>query len=242
MSRIKTKEQAIAGIKDGNTLVFSGMQLNRAPIALVKEIIAQEKKRLKLVGTPNPLPIEMLVKAGCAGETITAFNGFSYEHGFVISPAWRSAVEKGKIKCTETDAFEIVQRLRASAMGLPFMPMASMEGSDYCRLNEHKKVTFNGKEVAIVEPLTPDYAIIHAHAADKKGNVFVDGALNEELLVNASKKAIVSVERIVDKLEKITIPYFLVESVVEIPGGAKPTACVGEYNYDDDAIKQLVEK
>jgi glutaconate CoA-transferase subunit A len=242
MSKLKTKEQAIADIKDGSLLVFSGMQLNRAPIALIKEIIAQEKKGLRLVGTPNPLPIEILVKAGCASETITAFNGFSYEHGFVISPAWRGSVEKQKIRYTETDAFEIVQRLRASAMGLPFMPMVSMEKSDYCRLNEHKKVTFNGKEVAIVEPLTPDYAIIHAHAADKKGNIFVDGALNEELLVNASKKAIVSVERIVDKLERITIPYFLVESVVEIPGGAKPTACAGEYNYDAAAIKELVEK
>ncbi|MBW2974252.1 CoA transferase subunit A [Candidatus Woesearchaeota archaeon] len=241
MSRIRTKEEAIARIGDGNLLVFSGMQLNRAPIALVKEIIRQKKKDLRLVGTPNPLPINMLIKEGCVAEAITAFNGFSYEGGFVISPAWRKAIEQQKIKYRETDASEIVQGLRASAMGLPFMPMVSMEGSDYCKVNKYRKVSFGGEDVFIAEALRPDYAIIHAHAADKKGNIFVDGALNDELLANASRKVIASVERIADRLDKVTIPYFLVESVVEIPGGAKPTACAGEYDYDVDSIEGMVK-
>jgi glutaconate CoA-transferase subunit A len=62
------------------------------------------------------------------------------------------------------------------------------------------------------------------------------------LLTRAAKKTIITTERLVGTYRmqeepKLTaIPHFIVEAVVELPGGAKPGICYPEYltvDWDD---------
>lgn len=98
------------------------------------------------------------------------------------------------------------------------------------------KSPFDGTETVCVKALVPDYAIIHVQEADIYGNCRILGpSYQDALLARAAKKTIITTERIVGTYRmqeepKLTaIPHFLVEAVVEVPGGAKPGICYPEY-------------
>src|SRR3989338_9452899 len=126
-----TLAKAIEKIKDGSFITFSGMELNRAPMALIFEIARQKKKNLKIVSIPNPLATDVLIKNNCVKKAIFGFNGFSYEKGFVIAPNWRRAVENNLIEWKETDMLEIVQGLKAGAEGKKEIEVPSFENTGY---------------------------------------------------------------------------------------------------------------
>jgi glutaconate CoA-transferase subunit A len=115
-----------------------------------------------------------------------------------------------------------------------------MWGSDLVALRPEffraMKSPFDGTEVVCVKALVPDYAIIHVQEADVYGNCRILGpSYQDALLARAAKKTIITTERIVGTYRmkeepKLTaIPHFLVEAVVELPGGAKPGICYPEY-------------
>ncbi|HLC60975.1 MAG TPA: malonate decarboxylase subunit alpha [Candidatus Nanoarchaeia archaeon] len=231
-----TLAKAIEKIKDGSFITFSGMELNRAPMALIFEIARQKKKNLKIISIPNPLAADVLIKNNCVREAIFGFNGFSYEDGFVIAPNWRKAIENGLIKWKETDILEIIQALKAAALGLNEIEVSSFKNTNYLKFNEYKK---SGGSI-MTNALNPDFALIHAQYADRKGNVFINDPLIDKLIAKASKKVIVSVEKIADKLEEITIPAEKIDFIVEIKNGALPTSCFKFYNYDAKKIREYL--
>jgi glutaconate CoA-transferase subunit A len=120
------------------------------------------------------------------------------------------------------------------------MPVGGMWGSDLVEQRPEffqvMKSPFDGTEVVCVKALVPDYAIIHVQEADIYGNCRILGPTYQDaLLARAAKKTIITTERIVGTYRmqeepKLTaIPHFLVEAVVELPGGAKPGICYPEY-------------
>lgn len=129
------------------------------------------------------------------------------------------------------------------------MPVGGMWGSDLVALRPEffqvMKSPFDGQEVVCVKALVPDYAIIHVQEADVYGNARILGpSYQDALLARAAKKVILTTERIVGTYRmqeepKLTaIPHFLVEAVVELPGGAKHGICYPEYlTVDWDAHK-----
>jgi glutaconate CoA-transferase subunit A len=134
----------------------------------------------------------------------------------------------------------MIHALRAGAYGIPFMPVGGMWGSDLVALRPEfyqiMKSPFDGTEVVSVKALVPDYAILHVQEADIYGNCRILGpSFQDALMARAAKKVIITTERIVGTYRmqeepKLTaIPHFLVEAVVELPGGAKPGICYPEY-------------
>jgi len=147
----------------------------------------------------------------------------------------------------------MIHALRAGAYGIPFMPVGGMWGSDLVALRPEfysvMKSPFDGSEVVCVKALAPDYAIIHVQEADIYGNCRILGpSYQDALLARAAKKTIITTERIVGTYRmqeepKLTaIPHFLVEAVVELPGGAKPGICYPDYLTVDWADHKAYQK
>ena len=70
--------------------------------------------------------------------------------------------EAGKIRYDEWSHMAIGMRFRAGAMGIPFMPIRSMLGSDVARIRpEAKEMTcpFTGEKLLLVPALNPDVAL-----------------------------------------------------------------------------------
>src|SRR5438552_13953125 len=72
----------------------------------------------------------------------------------------------------------MVGRYFAGASHLPFFPLRSYLGSEMPQVNEQIKMVrspYGEDVVAVVPPLNPDVAIIHAQRADRQGNTHIWG-------------------------------------------------------------------
>ena len=55
---------AASAVPDGSVIAPGGFMLGRAPMALIFELVRQERRGLHVISLPNPLPAEVLVAAG----------------------------------------------------------------------------------------------------------------------------------------------------------------------------------
>ena len=236
--RILSLSEAVHSIPNEGTIALGGFDIVRAPMALVCELIRQAGRVFDLVSTPNPLAADLLIGTGLVQKATLAFSGFQFERGFAVGPMWKKAVEAGEIDYREIDAYSILCGLRAAAMGLPFIPLTDIEGSELDDPGRRRKVAnpFNGSEVTVTRPIEPDVALIHVQAADRNGNLHIEDPIVDELVAKASKKVLVSTEKIIDRIERPTIPFYLVDVIVESPRGAWPSACPGHYGADHEHI------
>src|SRR5258706_1819141 len=215
MSVVTTIRDAVESIPSGARVTFGGFQLNRAPMALVFELLRRKRRDLRVVSLPNPLPLDLLVAAGAVAEAEFGFLGFQFEDGFTVAPHVRRDIEEGRLKFRERDVYELVQGLRASAFGLPFLPAPGIETSDYARINGTLLIDDpeTGGRIATARAIRPDVALVHAQVADRRGNLRIDDPYAEDLLARASGRVVATAETIVERLENPTLPGTLVECV-----------------------------
>jgi glutaconate CoA-transferase subunit A len=232
-----------ATIPDDASVAFGGFMLGRAPMALVFELVRQHRRGLRLLSLPNPFPGELLVAAGCAARIEFAFSALSLTGRLRSMPSLKRAIERGEIAWAELDGYRVVQRLRAAAMGLPFLPAPDIDGSDLAALDPPAFVRdpFSGEDVPVERAFAPDVAVIHAQAADDRGNLYLEDPTTDLLLAGAARRVVATVERRVDRLARVTIPSFEVEAVALSVWGAWPTGCAGHYGHDETAIAEYLE-
>ncbi len=233
-----TLTAAIAAIPDGARIALGGNTLHRGPGAAVHELVRQGKRDLEIVKTAGAYDIDLLCAAGCVAAVSAGFIG--YETPFGMAPAYRKAVESGDVLAREHACATVIAGLRAAIQGVPFMPVAGLQGSDLPAARGFQMVPdpYTGAEVYVVPALVPDVAILHVQEADTVGNGRIIGTRFEDVLMaQAARRVILTTERIVagDTFEQtpeaVAIPGFLVDAVVEAPGGAWPFSCTPLYGY-----------
>jgi glutaconate CoA-transferase subunit A len=167
-----------------------------------------------------------------------------------MAQAYRRAVETGVVAAHEHACATVIAGLRAAIQGVPFMPVAGLWGSDLPAARGFQRLTdpYSGNEVYVVPVLPPDVAIIHVQEADSAGNGRIFGTRFEDvLMVEAAKRVILTAERIVAgeafaaSPETVAIPGFMVDAVVEAPGGAWPFSCTPFYEFDAAYLQDWVE-
>jgi glutaconate CoA-transferase subunit A len=130
------------------------------------------------------------------------------------------------------------------------MAVRGFMGSDYLKARVDFKVVrdpFTGEEVAVVPPLTPDVALIHALKGDPEGNILVDRIEDDHLLAQSSRRVIASIEEIVpasalaETPEGLFVSGLYVTALVQAPHGAYPTGCRGYYDHDPAHIRSYLE-
>jgi glutaconate CoA-transferase subunit A len=240
-------------VRDGCIIAIGGCLYSRTPMAAIHEIIRQRFKSIKVCRGLAGFEVDLLIASGTMDHLITSWCSPGYAWG--LSKVLSQSVVDGKVMFEEWSHLGIGLRLKAAAMGVPFLPTFSMLGSDIMnQLNLEKiKCPYSGETVALVPALFPDVGIIHAHRADRYGNVQVDGYTHfDKYIALASKHVIITVEEIVEsdffrkQPDRTFIPFFCVDAVVKVPYGAYPTECWNEYDTDfkhlSDYHKIVVEK
>jgi glutaconate CoA-transferase subunit A len=228
----------VGSVPDGAWVATGGFMLGRAPMAQVLELIAQGKRNLKLIALPNPLPAEFLVAGQCLERLELAFGALTLENRVRPLPCIKRAFEERSLHCVEHDGYRVVQRLRAAAMGLPFLPAPDIDASELADADPPRRVTdpFTGESVPVEPALSPDVALVHARAADERGNLYFEDPTTDLLVAGAAKRVLATVEERVRRLPRVTLPCFQVERVALAPGGALPTGCAGLYPHDDQML------
>ena len=239
-------------VSDGDVVTPCGVG-GRVPFAQCYEIVRQHKKDLTLSTTGALDNLDMLVGAGCVSRLECGFTGMEM---FGLPLMFRRAVEKKKLIVEDYTNLCMVLRFVAGAIGLPFVPVTSVSGSDIERLSTWRKekklakVTspFTGETTIVLPPSIPDVALFHAQQADHLGNTQVWGMLgSDDWAARASKRIIVTVERVVDN-ETIrrnpnmtVLPDFIVDAVVEVPWGGHPWAVQGFYDIDMEFRREYAQ-
>jgi glutaconate CoA-transferase subunit A len=240
--KLTTLDKAIAAVNDGDVVALQNMATQAAPMALVRELIRQEKRELGLVVLVGGMAVDWLAAAGVIDRLIGA--AVSMEQ-FGLCQQYRQAVEGGRIRVEEISETILNARLGAGARNLPFMTTRGGIGSDLVALNpENLKMLedpFGGFPVLACRALVPDVALIHAHQADRFGNIQYEPTVmwpDIGIMPKAAKRVIVTAEKIVDSEvlrlhpDRTILPGFMVDAVVEVPYGAHPTSFPPNYGYD----------
>lgn len=237
--KIDTLDGLASQIQDGDCLAVGGGLSAREPMALIRAILRNGTRNLKVVGSAHGIDIDLLCGGGAVSVTAESYVGF--EQDFGMAPNYRRGCESGDIQIEDNCCYTLVQQLRAAIAGLPFMPLRSVLGTDMSRIHgEYKTMIcpFSGVELVLVPALVPDVAIIHAQYGDARGNLLIEGPpVADVLFAKASRKVFATVEKIVsneelNQLGKISIPYFYVTALAEVTMGAHPTSCYPFYGYD----------
>jgi len=238
---------AVGQVRDGAIVALGGGLSARLPMALVREMIRQGRRDLHVVGSAHGIDVDMLIGAGAISICEESYVGF--EQDFGLAPAYRRAAGAGAITLRESCCVTILTQLRAAEMGLPFLPVRGIKGTDMRRLHpEYAETTcpFTGEVLIAVPPLSPDVAMLHAPLGDMHGNLHLEQPyVLDERFAGASRSVIASVDRIVSTHTLaeagVTIPGYLVQAVVEVPYGAHPTSCYPDYAYDREHIGAYVK-
>jgi len=246
-SKVRSLDEAAELVPDGATLAIGGLSLNSAPMAFVRALVRRKVRDLTLVAIVAGMPVEWLVAAGCVR---TVVSGLVSLEGFGLAPRFRQAVQAGEVVMEEYSEHTLICRLQAAAYNLPYMPTKAGVGTDMIGL--HPETTreqvhaATGERYVACTPLPVDVAVVHAAAADARGNARVEPKLvwMDSEIVKAAATTIVTVERIVPTASftaaphLTTYPRFVVDAVVEAPWGAYPTSCFPFYGYDGDFLRE----
>ncbi|MFC7397840.1 CoA transferase subunit A [Chelatococcus sp. GCM10030263] len=244
-SKITPLEEAARAVPDGASLTAGGFAHSHQPLAFSRELIRQGRSRLTLMSVAECWVAEFLAAAGLLEKVY--FSNFMFE-GYGRCRRFSKAVEAGTLAVEDHSHFGMVSRLMAAGLGLPFMPMRAMAGTDILAVSGFEQAAekaqrlespFGDGVVTAVSPLKPDVAVIHAARADRLGNVQLFGTTSViEEQARAAGLVIVTVEEIVDTAvirrqpEMTLLPALMVDMVVHVPYGAHPTGVYGYYDHD----------
>ena len=228
-------------VKDGNYIAMGGFGHIRIPMAFIYEMIRQGRRNLSMAGKTAVHDLDVLIGAGCVNKVEAAYS-FGHElRG--LSPAGRRGVESGKVKVAAENSNGGYQwRFLAGMMGIPFIPVRNLVGTDTFAKSVAKQVRdpWSGKSVTLMPAAYPDVAFFHVPRCDKYGNVQIDGILVEDFeLARAARRVLISTEEIIDEEEirrdprQTVFPYYVVDAVCEVPFGAHPTLMPYRYFFDE---------
>lgn len=245
--KVMSEQEAVARfVKDGDYLGTELYGTVRAPMSLTREVVRQGKQHLRVAGQ-GIHEIDLLLAADLVDTLDITYVAWEV---YGISACLRRAVESGRVRTTDWSNGGITWRFKAAAMGVPFLPIRSMLGTDTLKYSAAKVVAdpFTGKPVCLVPALFLDVGLIHVHQADRYGNCRVEGISGfAHEMARASKKLIVSTEEIVptEEIRKYpehtTIPYYLVDAVVEAKYGSHPGEMCHRYWRDGEHLQSFLD-
>jgi len=238
--KVMSLTEAIHLIQDGDHVAAGGCHYSRTPMAAIWELIRQKKKDLVYSRSISSTEGDLLLVAEATKHVITSW--FSPGVTWGVSRAMRHYTQEKLAIYEEWSHMSLGLRYRAGAMGIPFIPTRVMLGSDlFPRLPELKEMEcpYTGEKLALVPALNPNVAILHTQRCDAYGNVQSEGLpFMDQDIAGASDKVIITTERIIsnDQVrrspDRTSIPFFMVDAVVEVPYGCLPHECYGYYEPD----------
>ena len=213
-------------------------------MAVVRALILQKKKNLRLLGVPVlGMCADLLIGAGCVAEVESSAVSLG-EAG--LAPRFTEAAEKGEIVVRDATCPAFHTALQASEKGVPFMPLRGVLGSDLIKsrpdwvVHENPMKKMGSDPILLVPAITPDIALFHARWADEAGNVWVGRRRELATLAHAARQTFVTYEELKpgDMLEDEllapgVISAIYVSAVAPAQNGAWPLGIAGVYDIDD---------
>ena len=242
---LSLREAIATYVHDGMSVAIEGFTAFIC-FAAGHEIIRQRRCDLTLIRMTPDLIYDQMIAAGVASKLVFSYLG---NPGVGALHCLRRAIEADKPVHLELEEYShyglystflhlYAEVCRFPGVRVEIVPgvtsasaAAARAGVPVARLDE---------KVAVVPPLNPDIAILHAQRADRQGNTQLWGLLGvQKEVAFASRKVIIVAEEIVDEAviradpNRTLIPGLVVDAVVHVPYGAHPSYVQGYYDRDN---------
>jgi len=236
-------EDLAALIPDG-ALIALPPDYSMPAMAVVRALILQKKKKLRLLGVPVlGLCADLLIGAGCVAEVESSAVSLG-EAG--LAPRFSEAAEKGEIVVRDATCPAVHTALQASEKGVPFMPLRGVLGSDLLKnrsdwiVQENPMRKTGSDPILLIPAIAPDIALFHARWADEAGNVWVGRRRELATIAHAARRSFVTYEefRPGDMLEdELLAPGVIsatyISALAPAKRGAWPLGIADVYDIDD---------
>jgi glutaconate CoA-transferase, subunit A len=252
--KVMTVRDAVSElIKDGDYLASGGFGTNRICTAILHEILRQKKNNLSFAGHTTTHDFQILAAGNLDGRKLMVKVDAAYIIGLEargLSAQARRTMQNGEVEVCDWSNYALACRFKAAAMGVSFLPIRSMLGTDTFHRSGAKVIEcpFTGKKYAAVPALYPDVAFIHVHESDCYGNCRIKGISVADFdIARAAKKLIITTERIIpnevirDCPDSVQIPAPFVDAVCEVPYGSYPGNMGGVYFSDEAHLGQWLK-
>jgi glutaconate CoA-transferase subunit A len=248
-----TLKEAVKLVPDGAHLFWGGFGFQRPPMAFAHELVRQKKRNMTLYTCGSEMDLDILSGACVVSRLELAFYAIE---GIGLVPNIQRRIREGAIEIEDYSNLAMALRFLGGALGVPFMPLKSMLGTDMLAKVKFRSkkahvmaCPFSGEKVVLVPSVRPDFSIVHASRVDIEGNAQIDGIKGEDVEgARAGKKVIVLAEEIVNtefiraKPDQTVIPDIYVTYVVECPWGSHPMMVYNYYDYDFQHVRMYYDQ
>ena len=210
-------DAALAGVKDGSTVMIGGFGTAGIPNELIDGLIAQGAKDLVIVNNNAgnaDTGLAALLKAGRVRKIICSFPRQADSH--VFDELYRS----GKLELELVPQGNLAERIRAAGAGVGAFFSPTGYGTDLAKGKETREI--NGKHYVLEMPIYGDVALIRAEKGDRWGNLVYRKAARNfgPVMATAARLTVATVHEVVElgalDPESVITPGIFVSKIVRI--------------------------
>lgn len=216
MNKLKTVQQAVEMIHDGDTVLTSGFYSVGTAPDVIDEIIRQKKENLTIVnndGGDEHRGVGKLIYGGNVGKLICSWCG--------RTPILTELTEQGKLELELCPQGSLAERIRAAGFGLGGI----LTPTGLNTMVEEKfgtRMTIDGKDWLYQSPIHGNVAVLEAWRADEVGNLIFRHTQKNFSIVMAYAADLV-IASVVNPIEKageldpdeIMVPGVIVDVLVQ---------------------------
>jgi 3-oxoadipate CoA-transferase alpha subunit len=222
---VSTMAQAMAGVKDGSTVLVGGFGGAGQPMELIHALIEQGATDLTVVANNagnGETGLAALLAAGRVRKLICSFPRSA------DSQIFDGLYRAGRIELELVPQGNLAERMRAAGAGVGAFYTPTGFGTDLAAGKETRRI--DGRDYVLEFPIRGDLALIKARQGDRWGNlVYRKAARNfNPIMAMASSCTVAQVEEIVPlgalDPEVIVTPGIFVTRVIQLQSPAEAAA------------------
>jgi 3-oxoacid CoA-transferase subunit A len=209
---VKNAEEAIAGIKDGMTLMLGGFGLCGIPENCIAALVKNGVKNLTCISNNagvDDFGIGLMLKTRQVKKMISSYVGENAE--------FERQMLSGELDVELTPQGTLAEKCRAAQAGIPAFFTPAGYGTEVAEGKEVRE--FNGKMHIMELAYKADFAIVKAWKGDEAGNLIFKGTARNfnACMAGAGKITIAEVEELVPvgtlDPNQIHIPGIMVQRI-----------------------------
>lgn len=217
---VRSMAEAMAGIKDGSTVLIGGFGAVGQPNALIDGLIEQGARDLTVAANNagvGHVGLARLMELGRVRKIVCSFPRSS--DPVVFETLYRA----GKIELEIVPQGTLAERMRAAGAGVPAFFTATGVGTRMAAGKEHREI--DGRTYILEKSLPGDVALVEAWEADRWGNLtFKESGRNfNPVMAMAATLTVVQTQHLRELGEinpdHVVTPGIFVHRVLHVPHG-----------------------
>ena len=212
-----TLAEAVAVVRDGDTVLVGGFGVAGMPFALIDALIEHGAKELTIVSNNAGNADTGLAALLAAGQVRKVVCSFPRQNdSWVFDGLYRA----GKVELELVPQGNLAERMRAAGAGIGAFYCPTAYGTELAEGKETRRI--DGRDYVLEYPIRGDVALIKALKADRWGNlVYRMTARNfAPVMAAAARTTIVEAHEIVElgalDPEAVVTPGIFVQRVVQV--------------------------